>query len=141
MPRVTATPSDFDARTLLDCVDDVIIVVDDEFRFTYANSAARAFLGSSLVATAEDAGMDSLDVVHPDDVQHVAERFAEIVADENGRGTLRLRVREGDGWRPRQRDRPGRREACDHREADECLLHVSPLSLRPTLLPRCPRSQ
>ena len=88
-------------------------MVDDDFRFTYANSAAREFLGSSLVATAEHAGMEPLDVVHPDDVQHVAERFAEIVADDNGRGTLRFRVREGDGWRPvealltNRRDVPG----------------------------------
>ena len=113
MPPATATPSDFDARTLLDCVDDVIIVVDDDFRFTYANSAARDFLGQSLVATKDHAGTEPLDVVHPDDVQHVAERFAEIVADEHGRGTLRLRVREGDGWRPvealltNRRDVPG----------------------------------
>ena len=82
MPPATATPSDFDARTLLDCVDDVIIVVDDDFRFTYANSAARDFLGQSLVATEDHAGTEPLDVVHPDDVQHVAERFAEIVADD-----------------------------------------------------------
>ena len=113
MPPATVTPSDFDARTLLDCVDDVIIVVDDDFRFTYANTAARDFLGTSLVATADQAGTEPLDVVHPEDVQHVAERFAEIVADDNGRGTLRLRVREGDGWRPvealltNRRDVPG----------------------------------
>ena len=113
MPPAIATPPDFDARTLLDCVDDVIVVVDDKFQFTYANSAARAFLGPAIISTADHAGTGSLDVVHPDDIQHVAERFAEIVGDDNGRGTLRLRVREGEGWRPveavltNRRDVPG----------------------------------
>ncbi len=100
MPPGTATPSDFDARTLLDCVDDVIVVLDDEFRFTYANSAARSFLGSGIAATTDQVGAESLAAVHPDDVQHVAERLAEIIGSDDGRGTVRLRVREGDGWRP-----------------------------------------
>jgi diguanylate cyclase (GGDEF)-like protein/PAS domain S-box-containing protein len=113
MPRAPATPSEFDAHTLLDCVDDVIVVVDDNFRFTYANHAAREFLGPSIVATADQVGAGSLDIVHPDDVQHAAERFAEVVGEPDGRGTLRLRVREGDGWRPvealltNRRDVPG----------------------------------
>ena len=110
MPPATATPSDFDVCTLLDCVDDAIIVVDDDFRFTYANNAARDFLGTSLVATIDQAGTAPLDLVHPDDVQHVAERFAEIVADDNGRGTLRLRVREGENWRPVEALLTNRRE-------------------------------
>jgi diguanylate cyclase (GGDEF)-like protein len=100
IPRATATPTEFDARTLLDCVDDVIVVVDDNFRFTFANSAARAFLGSNIIASADRPGTESLDVVHPDDAQYAAEKFAEIAGDDEGRGTLRMRVREGDGWRP-----------------------------------------
>jgi diguanylate cyclase (GGDEF)-like protein/PAS domain S-box-containing protein len=105
--------SAFDARALLDCVEDVIVVVDEHFQLTYANLAARAFLGSDKIATAADRGSMSLDVVHPDDVQYVAERFAEIARDDNGEGTLRMRVHEGDGWRPveavltNRRDVPG----------------------------------
>jgi hypothetical protein len=40
IPPATATPSEFDARSLLDCVDDVIVVLDDDLRFKYANTAA-----------------------------------------------------------------------------------------------------
>ena len=111
MPPANATPSDFD-RNVARLRRRRIIVVDDDFRFTYANSAAR-LPRQSLDATADHAGTEPLDVVHPDDVQHVVERFAEIVADDLGHGTLRLRVLEGDGWRPveafltNRRDVPG----------------------------------
>jgi diguanylate cyclase (GGDEF)-like protein/PAS domain S-box-containing protein len=100
MPPATATPSEFDARTLLDCVDDVIVVLDDDFRFTFANTAAQAFLGAGITTTTDQVGSASLDAVHPDDVQQVAERLAEIIASDDGRGTVRLRVREGESWRP-----------------------------------------
>jgi diguanylate cyclase (GGDEF)-like protein/PAS domain S-box-containing protein len=113
MPLAPAMSSQFDARALLDCVEDVIVVVDENFHFTYANHAARAFLGPDIIATADHGGSVSLDVVHPDDVEHVIERFAEIAGDDDGRGALRMRVREGDGWRPveailtNRRDMPG----------------------------------
>ena len=101
MPPATATPSDFDARTLLDCVDDVIIVVDDDFRFTYANSAARDFLGP--IARRDDGPRRDGVARRRASRRRPARRRAvrrDRRATTHGRGTLRLRVREGDGWRP-----------------------------------------
>jgi diguanylate cyclase (GGDEF)-like protein/PAS domain S-box-containing protein len=94
MTSPAASPSDFDARELLDCVDDAIVVIDDRIQIRYANTAARDFLGMPADAA------DPLALVHPDDVPHASERFAAVRAEPGGREAVRIRLREGDGWRP-----------------------------------------
>jgi len=79
---------------LLDHAQDKIALLDDDGRFTYVNNAARRILGyepDDLVGTS------TFDYVHPDDVETVRERFAEVIAsDDYSAGTVNYRFRAAD---------------------------------------------
>jgi diguanylate cyclase (GGDEF)-like protein len=92
-PGVTAS---IDALRLLDCVDDAILVLAEDFSVRYAN---RAVAGFAAPGTSSDAVLDPAMLVHPDDLVLALEGFARVVGTGD-RHVERMRVREGDGWRP-----------------------------------------
>ena len=94
---------DVDADALLDCVEDAIIVVTDDLRFTYMNRVAREFLTTSagVAPDAHPRDLDPLGAIHPDDLQHVLERLNDVVSGGPSHGSFRFRLREPEGaWRP-----------------------------------------
>ena len=82
--------------SLLSHVSDAIAVVDDHVLITEVTDGVPRQLGWSAE---EVVGRNAMDFVHPDDQQHAAERFLEVIgADELPATTIRLRHRDGT-WR------------------------------------------
>ena len=88
--------SRLDAHRLLDCVDDAIMVLDTQLRVIYANAATQAFLGAG---SGGPTGLDPSELVHADDLDEAVRAFA-TVAGQGTRCVARMRVRNGDDWRP-----------------------------------------
>lgn len=104
-------PPRYDASTLLDCVEDAILVLDGELSVLYANAALSPFLSPVEVDTANDderavvvapepAELDPLSVIHPDDLARVVTELAAGLESGAPKTTIGLRIRDGEGWRP-----------------------------------------
>jgi diguanylate cyclase (GGDEF)-like protein len=96
-------PKRYDASTLLDCVEDAILVLDGQLRVRYANAALAPFLSPRDPGVGEadpDSSPDPLSVVHPDDLDRVVVELAAGIESGAARTTIGLRIRDGQGWRP-----------------------------------------
>ena len=104
-------PLRYDASTLLDCVEDAILVLDGELRVLYANAALSPFLSPvevdaandderAVVVASEPAELDPLSVIHPDDLARVVTELAAGLESGAPKTTIGLRIRDGEGWRP-----------------------------------------
>lgn len=87
-----------DPRRLLDCVEDAILVLDEQLHVLFANAAVASFMGGEADTVSVD--FDPLGAIHPDDIEGAFPQFLEAVGNRSGRTLIRLRVRDGDGWRP-----------------------------------------
>jgi diguanylate cyclase (GGDEF)-like protein/PAS domain S-box-containing protein len=76
---------------------DIITVLDADARTVYTSPAAAELLGYEANSRL---GQSPLDLIHPDDVAHVAEAFANLVEDPNDAARVEFRLRHADGtWR------------------------------------------
>ncbi len=80
---------------LLDELPDSVIVVDARGVLQWANRTAEATLGRSI---AEAAGVNGLDLVHPDDIELVLLSLASVQAKQVGT-PIEVRLRTVTGWR------------------------------------------
>jgi len=81
-------------RALVQNTSDVITVLDAEGHIVYASPAAEAVLGWPI---GEWIGRDVFELVHPEDRERVAARFAEAVAAEGLTEPVEFRMRRSDG--------------------------------------------
>jgi PAS domain S-box-containing protein len=86
------------ASTLLDAAADCLALIDDHANLHYASAAAQRLLG----ITVDDwLGRNVFDLVHPDDVDVVADAWTSTVATPGVKTPLALRLRRADGaWLP-----------------------------------------
>ena len=85
-------------RALVQHGTDLIVVLDEDARITYASPSARRI----LLREPEDlVGTTALDLVHPDDAPGAAAALSARISDaDRSHAGLRLRLRTGDdGWR------------------------------------------
>ena len=105
---MTQRPLRYDASTLLDCVEDAILVLDGDLRVLYANAALSPFLGptapasdaSGTAGARADTEIDPLSVIHPDDLDRVVVDLAAGIESGAPKVTISLRIRDAQGWRP-----------------------------------------
>jgi len=84
-------------RTLVASSSDLIVVVDTEARLTYANPACERLLGFTPDTML---GRSMFDLVHPDDLTEVAERFDAALASPGVALPTEFRLATADGgWR------------------------------------------
>jgi diguanylate cyclase (GGDEF)-like protein len=88
------------ADVLLDRVEDAIVVLDRGLDLVYANAAAVRDL-PALSAVHDGGGhVDALSLIHPDDLEAVAQQLADLMARPGGTSTIRGRVVADEGYRP-----------------------------------------
>ncbi|MFB6110536.1 MAG: PAS domain S-box protein [Halodesulfurarchaeum sp.] len=76
---------------------DVITVLDEDGTITYQSPAVERVLGYDRD---EFAGRNAFDYIHPDDVDGIAETFAELIAEPGSTATVEGRFRTAaDDWR------------------------------------------
>ncbi|HEU4457222.1 MAG TPA: PAS domain S-box protein [Longimicrobium sp.] len=84
-------------RALTENGTDLTSILDERGVIRYVSPSAQRVLGflpGTLV------GVSTLDIMHPDDVPHVAETLGRIAAEPGGRATAEFRLRHADGsWR------------------------------------------
>ncbi len=81
-------------EAMLDTTSDIITVLDLEGRIMFSNSAAGRLTG--LTGT-EVNGMNMVDLVHPEDVEHVLDAFDRGVLRGEPIGAVEVRLRMADG--------------------------------------------
>jgi diguanylate cyclase (GGDEF)-like protein/PAS domain S-box-containing protein len=81
-------------RALLEHSTDLIIVLDAELRVSYLSSAAESLVG---LPASETMGMTATELVHPDDLELIAERVASVLAAPGATARVNCRVRHRDG--------------------------------------------
>ncbi|MGQ0804722.1 MAG: PAS domain S-box protein [Actinomycetota bacterium] len=79
---------------LVQNTSDMITVLDTGGRIVYASPAAETVLGWPI---AEWIGREVFDLVHPEDLERVAGRFAEAVAEKGLTEPVEFRMRRADG--------------------------------------------
>lgn len=84
-------------EAMLDTTSDIITVIDLQGRIMFSNSAAGRLTG---LAGTEVNGMDMVELVHPEDVEHVMGAFERGVLRGEDVGLVDVRLRMADGeWR------------------------------------------
>ena len=84
-------------QTLVENSPAGFVLVDIMGRALYANSATARLLGYEL---SEVIGLDMFTLIHPDDVKHPLEQFAEIIGTPLAKTSSEFRVRHKDGsWK------------------------------------------
>jgi len=80
---------------LLDNTLDIVVVLDDEGRFQYANAALERVLGYDPAAVL---GRNAFECIHPDDRGSVVDRFVDLVtASDRTHDEAEFRFRDDDG--------------------------------------------
>ena len=93
------------ADSLLDAVEDAIVVIDAELRVRFANYSARVVLGIAQVdepGGAPDtlADIDTFAVIYEVDLERVGAALAEVLEAPRKKVVLRFRVHHPDGLKP-----------------------------------------
>jgi diguanylate cyclase (GGDEF)-like protein/PAS domain S-box-containing protein len=76
---------------LVEHAPDVMTVLDLDGRVMYTSPSGRRILGATQV------GMPVFDIVHPDEVAYVRERFTSLLREKGGLERMQVRVRQADG--------------------------------------------
>jgi diguanylate cyclase (GGDEF)-like protein/PAS domain S-box-containing protein len=102
-PEPDSAVSEFEVRaslaeTLLDCVEDAILVVDEALNIVYANHATRWSLGWEQDGPQRpELANSAFDVIHPDDRTLVASELAQILSISGGQSVSEFRVLHPNG--------------------------------------------
>ncbi|GAA1518305.1 hypothetical protein GCM10009827_036810 [Dactylosporangium maewongense] len=76
---------------LVEHAPDVVTVLDDDGSVVYSSPSGKRILGFVAVGTSV------FDLLHPDDRQHVRERFAALLSEKGGLERMQVRVSQADG--------------------------------------------
>ncbi|WP_245742073.1 sensor histidine kinase [Natrinema salaciae] len=84
-------------QTLIEHSSDLTVVLDEEGDLTYVSPSAKSIIG---VPADEIIGENTMDHIHPEDIESVAERFDEVVMNPAETVRFEYRLRHIDGsWR------------------------------------------
>ena len=96
-PRRTAAGDERWFGTLVAHSSDLIAVVDEQAHVVYANTVAERMLG---FVPEEQFGRDMFELVHPDDLEAVATKFAEVTRSPGTHSPAVFRFQSSSGqWR------------------------------------------
>jgi PAS domain S-box-containing protein len=79
---------------LLDHTLDIVVVLDEQGRFKYANAALERVLGYDPAAVTR---LNAFEHIHPDDRERVTERFVDLVDASGAAAEAEFRFRAADG--------------------------------------------
>ncbi|HRZ28469.1 MAG TPA: PAS domain S-box protein [Spirochaetota bacterium] len=78
-------------RTLVENLQDIILIMDENGTVTFENPVTRSTLGYSIMGT------NGFEIIHPDDIGRVINDFGETIRSVNPHVPTSFRVKAGDG--------------------------------------------